>query len=154
MADTRPEPTADLGIYGRTDGHSGLDTPDRLALYATAAWLVAALLFWLFVGWGEGGELGPLRFLIVLLAIFLPIALIWIAAIALKSARIIREESERLKASMDAMRQIYVSQAQIAATTMGPNVESDPINGSKPRRGRCGGRAGWDQFAGEDKIRL
>ena len=36
---------------------------------------------------------------------------------------IIREESERLQASMDAMRQIYIANAQMAATAMGPNVE-------------------------------
>lgn len=96
---------------------------DRLALVASVAWALAAVVFLAVAGLGDGNSLGPLRFLIVILALGLPIALIWIAAIALKSARIIREESERLQASMDAMRQIYVSQAQIAATTMGPNVE-------------------------------
>jgi hypothetical protein len=100
-----------------------MDQADRLALVASAAWLLAAAVFLAVAGLGDGQTLGPLRFLIVVLALFLPVALIWIATIALKSARIIREESERLQASMDAMRQIYVSQAQIAATTMGPNVE-------------------------------
>jgi len=123
MTDSRPEPSVDLGIYGRPDTHSGLDPVERVALFASGLWLVLCLVFLLFAGWGEDGSLGPLRFLIVVLTIFLPIALMWIAAIALKSARIIREESERLQASMDAMRQIYISQAQIAATTMGPNVE-------------------------------
>lgn len=123
MANSRPEPPVDLGIYGRTNRSSGPDPADRLALVASAAWLLAAVVFLAVAGLGDGQTLGPLRFLIVVLALFLPVALIWIAAIALKSARIIRDESERLQASMDAMRQIYVSQAQIAATTMGPNVE-------------------------------
>lgn len=100
-----------------------LDALDRLAFVASAAWGLAAIVFLWVAGLGSGDNLGPLRFLIVVLAVFLPVALIWIAAIALKSARVMREESERLQASMDAMRQIYVSQAQIAATTMGPNVE-------------------------------
>lgn len=123
MSDTRPEPPVDLGIYSQLTSRSRMDPTDRLALMATGLWLVASLIFILTAGWGDGDTLGPLRFLITVLAIFLPIALIWIAAIALKSARIIRDESERLQASMDAMRQIYISQAQIAATTMGPNVE-------------------------------
>lgn len=123
MSDTPNSPPVDLGIYGRSDKTAGLDTTDRLALVASAAWALAAIVFLSVAGLGEGSSLGPLRFLIVILALGLPIALIWIAAIALKSARVIREESERLQASMDAMRQIYVSQAQIAATTMGPNVE-------------------------------
>lgn len=123
MSDSHPKPPVDLGIYGRMNTSSGLDATDRLALMATVVWLFVTAIFLAVVGWGSGETLGPLRFLIVILAIFLPIALIWIASIALKSARIIREESERLQASMDAMRQIYVSQAQISATTMGPNVE-------------------------------
>jgi hypothetical protein len=113
----------DLGIYGREPTRSGLHALDRLALVASAAWILAAIVFLWVAGLGDGNTLGPLRFLVVILALLLPVALIWIATIAIKSARIIREESERLQASMDAMRQIYVSQAQIAATTMGPNVE-------------------------------
>lgn len=123
MAASRPEPPVDLGIYGRVTRSGGPDPVDRVALVASAAWLLAAIVFLAVAGLGDGQSLGPLRFLIVVLALFLPVALIWIAAIALKSTRIIRDESERLQASMDAMRQIYVSQAQIAATTMGPNVE-------------------------------
>ncbi|MEO1537116.1 MAG: hypothetical protein AAFR73_05240 [Pseudomonadota bacterium] len=123
MTETPNAPPVDLGIYGRTEQKAGLDATDRVALVASAAWLLAAIVFLTVAGVGDGTALGPLRFLIIMLALFLPIALIWIAAIALKSARIIRQESERLQASMDAMRQIYVSQAQIAATTMGPNVE-------------------------------
>ncbi len=123
MSETPNSPPVDLGIYGRVDKREGLDATDRLALVASVAWGLAAIVFLLVAGLGSDASLGPLRFLIVILAIGLPIALIWIAAIALKSARVIREESERLQASMDAMRQIYVSQAQIAATTMGPNVE-------------------------------
>ena len=92
-------------------------------MVASAAWMLAAIVFLSVAGLGQEDTLGPLKFLIVILAFLLPIALIWIAAIALKSARVVREESERLQASMDAMRQLYVGQAQIAATTMGPNLE-------------------------------
>ncbi len=123
MSENPNSPPVDLGIYGRVDEKAGFDATDRVALVASAAWGLAAVVFLAVAGLGDGETLGPLRFLIVILALFLPIALIWIAAIVLKSARVMREESERLQASMDAMRQIYVSQAQIAATTMGPNVE-------------------------------
>jgi len=123
MPDSRPEPPVDLGIYSRMTIKNGLDPADKVAIAVTAIWIVMCLVFVGVVGLGDGASLGPLRFLILILAVFLPVALIWIASIALKSARIIRDESERLQASMDAMRQIYVSQAQMAATTMGPNVE-------------------------------
>ncbi len=123
MSDNRPEPPVDLGIYSRNSHHQGLDPADKVALVVTGVWLVLCSLFVGVVGLGSGGSLGPLRFVIAILAVGLPVALIWIAAIALKSSRVIRDESVRLQASMDAMRQIYVSQAQMAATAMGPNVE-------------------------------
>ena len=123
MSDNRPAPPVDLGIYSRPSGDHPLDRVDRLALILTGIWLFFCVLFVSIAGLGSGSELGALRVLILIMAVALPIALVWIAAIALKSARIIREESNRLQTSMDAMRQIYVSQAQMAATTMGPNVE-------------------------------
>lgn len=123
MSDKRPEPPVDLGIYSRVNLRDGVDPADKIAIAVSGLWVVFCLLFLAFAGLGGGDSLGPLRFLILILAVILPVALIWIAAIALKSARIVQEESERLQASMDAMRQIYIAQAQMAATTMGPNVE-------------------------------
>ncbi len=123
MSDSGPKPPVDLGIYSRVDLQDRFDPADKIALALSLVWLVFCLLFVAFVGLGDGSGLGPLRFLVLILALLLPVALIWIASIAVKSARIIRDESERLQASMDAMRQIYVTQAQMAATTMGPNVE-------------------------------
>ncbi len=119
----RTAPPVDFGIYARSAGGDGLDPADRIALIVTGIWLFLTVIFLVFVGLGDGGGLGPLRFLIAILAVGLPIALIWIAAVGVKGARVMREESERLQASLDAMRQIYVTQAQMAATAMGPNVE-------------------------------
>lgn len=124
MTAEKDKPPVDLGIYSRTPGTGGWDAADRIAAIVSAIWLVGCLLFLMVLGTGDGdGGLGPFRAIVILVAVLVPIALIWIGAIATKSARIMREESERLQASMDAMRQIYVAQAQLAATTMGPNVE-------------------------------
>ncbi|WP_299748411.1 hypothetical protein [uncultured Boseongicola sp.] len=117
------KPPVDLGIYSRVAADTSLDPADKIALVVSAIWLVMCTAFLAIVGLGGSEELGGLRFLIVVLAVLLPVALIWIGSIAVKSARIMREESERLAVSMDAMRQIYITQAQMAATTMGPNVE-------------------------------
>ncbi|MDA8585287.1 hypothetical protein N9L47_03355 [Rhodobacteraceae bacterium] len=123
MSDNQPEPPVDLGIYSRVNATEGLDPADKVAAFVSLIWIVLCTLFVSVVGLGDSTVLGPLRFLIFFLAVAVPVALIWIAAIALKSSAVIRDESNRLQASMDAMRQIYVSQAQMAATTMGPNVE-------------------------------
>ena len=123
MSENRPEPPVDLGIYSRMNRRDAVDPADKIAIAVSGVWVVFCILFLALVGLGDGESLGPLRFLIVVLAVILPVALVWIAAIALKSARIVQDESERLQASMDAMRQIYIAQAQMAATAMGPNVE-------------------------------
>ncbi len=123
MSDNPPEPPIDLGIYSRTNASEGLDAADKVAIVVSLIWIALCTLFVGVVGLGDSAILGPLRFLIFFLVIGLPVALIWIATIALKSATVIKDESTRLQASMDAMRQIYISQAQMAATTMGPNVE-------------------------------
>ena len=123
MSDNRQEPPVDLGIYSRIDTRQGLDATDKIAVAVSLVWVVLCTLFVSVVGLGDSTVLGPLRFLILFLVIALPIALIWIAAIAMKSAAVIRDESTRLQASMDAMRQIYVSQTQMAATAMNPSVE-------------------------------
>jgi len=47
-----------------------------------------------------------------LLAVFMPVAMIWVAATAARSSRVMREESARLQAAIDAMRRTYVNQAQ------------------------------------------
>ncbi len=120
---SQPTPPVDLGIYSRQGLDAGLDPADKIALVVSVIWAGLCLIFLAVVGLGDSTVLGPLRFLIVALAILLPISLIWIGAIAVKGARVMREESERLQTSLDAMRQIYITQAQMSATTMGPNVE-------------------------------
>jgi len=116
-------PPVDLGIYSRPAGPKGIDPADRVAIAISGVWIFLCIVFLVVVGIGTGGDLGGLRILIVVLAVGLPVALIWIASVAVKGARVMREESERLQASMDAMRQIYVAQAQMSATAFGPNVE-------------------------------
>ena len=123
MSDNRPDPPVDLGIYSRANASEGLNPADKSAIVFSLIWLVLCTLFVGVFGLGDSSVLGPIRYLILFLVVALSIALIWIGSIALKSAAIIRDEITRLQESMDAMRQIYVSQAQMAATTMGPNVE-------------------------------
>ena len=107
-APKQDRPTA-LGIFDRsqTSAVSGIE-------------LAAAGLsvFWIFVSVAYAmlsPREGYVSFLVTLMAIFLPVAMIWVAAVATRSARIVREESERLQNTVDALRQAYVAQAQGAA---------------------------------------
>ncbi len=80
------------------------------ALILSAVWLLAATLF--FVVLGTGMREGALGFVLTALVIFLPIAMIWVAAIAARTARIMREESARLHAAIEGIRQAYITQSK------------------------------------------
>ncbi|RYG90453.1 hypothetical protein EU803_14625 [Loktanella sp. IMCC34160] len=87
-----------------------------IALVLSLGWLAAAGAFFMFVPSEpvEGGSAGfdSLRFVMTLMAVFLPVAMIWVAAAAARSARIVREESRRLQVAIDAMRKTYVADRQ------------------------------------------
>ncbi|MDV7144665.1 hypothetical protein R3X27_18450 [Tropicimonas sp. TH_r6] len=95
----------------------GMVAADWIALILSVLWLGGAAVFFFLLpaGTGEAG-VDPARFAMILLAILLPVALIWVGATAAKSARLMREESKRLQAAIDAMRQAYVSQAPQGAS--------------------------------------
>lgn len=63
----------------------------------------------------------------VMLAVFMPVAMIWVAATAARSSRVMREESQRLQIAIDAIRHAYVSQSQtrgvMADTTVSKKLE-------------------------------
>lgn len=119
MADPRSKPV-DLGLYSRQDGSSGLSTAEKIALALSLLWLAFSGLFFLLAS-GNGRD--PLGLIMVVMAVILPVALIWVGAMAIRSAQVMREESERIQASIDAMRQIYVSQAELAGSAMPPGLE-------------------------------
>ncbi|RYH06492.1 hypothetical protein [Tropicimonas sp. IMCC6043] len=102
---TRPDP--DRG---------GLSASDWIALLLSALWFFAVGLFFLLLPLPAQASFDPARFVMMLLAVFMPVALIWVGATAAKSARMMREESNRLQAAIDAMRHAYTSQAPQGAS--------------------------------------
>lgn len=108
-----------LGLYEppQTRNVTGIEIT---AIVLSLLWLGAAVIFMLRAP--EGTEFQGLEFLLTMLVIFLPIAMIWVAATAARSARIIREESHRLQAAIDAIRHTYVTQQQNAAVSQEPSV--------------------------------
>ena len=111
----RPEgQNTPLGIYDRPrdQGVSGFEV---VAIVLTVLWLLGALVFFVVLPEESRPGFDGLRFLVTLLTIFLPVAMIWVAATAAKSQRVIREESARLQAAIDSIRQTQVAQAQRSA---------------------------------------
>ncbi|WP_323784816.1 hypothetical protein [Thalassovita sp.] len=113
MADKQNgRPTTPLGLYDKPS-RAKVTTIELVAILLSVVWMVVA--GWFFMTLETPIEVeGPdgLRFLMTLLVIFLPVAMIWVGATAARSSRVMREESARLQAAIDAIRQAYVAQSQ------------------------------------------
>lgn len=121
--EARPKqaPPTSVGIYDRPQ-RGTLSGVEVAALVLSGLWLVLAAVFFLFLAPPMPGG-GALGFLLTMLVVFLPVAMIWVAAMAARSARVMREESQRLQAAIDAIRQAYVAQSQrVPATADEPSV--------------------------------
>mgnify|MGYP001794408462 CR=1 FL=1 len=121
-APAQPTPTAlDLGRYARQDNGPRITGVEIVALAVSALWIGAVI----FMGFGGStGEESPggLSRLLGILAVILPLALIWVAAMAARTARALRAEAARLQASIDAMRAAYVEQQQRQSLEMKPDL--------------------------------
>ena len=127
----------DLGIYNRRISVSGLSAAETIALVLTVLWLAGVTVFFFVMGRGDDAGVDPLRTVMLLFSVFMPVALFWVAAIAMNSARVMREEAARLQTAIDAMRQTYVAQSQIAQLRPSPSVERklDQIMAAQSRQG-------------------
>ncbi|MGR3617601.1 MAG: hypothetical protein ACU0BB_16385 [Paracoccaceae bacterium] len=108
-----------IGIYERPQKRS-VTGIEIAAIILSLIWLGAAVLFMTMAP--EGTEFRGLEFLLTMLVVFLPVAMIWVAAAAARSTQVIREESLRLQAAIDAIRHAYVKQQQNASVSQEPSV--------------------------------
>ena len=109
--ESRPTP---LGIYDRPN-QPVITTIEIIALALSAAWLIGAAAFFMSLPeTPQAPEGGPdtLRFIMTMLAMFLPVAMIWVAATAARASKVMREESRRLQGAIDAIRHAYIAQNQ------------------------------------------
>lgn len=112
------------GVFDRPR-QAGVSGIEISAVVLSAIWLVGSAAFFLTrpdEGY-EGAAQDPgLMFMLTMMAIFLPVAMIWVAATAARSTRVMREESQRLQTAIDAIRQSYLAQQQGRERTQGPSV--------------------------------
>lgn len=110
-----------LGIYDRPK-RAAVTGIEIAAVGLTLVWLILSIVFFALSPSDAGSGEDSLRFIGTLLVIFMPIAMIWVAATAARSSRVMREESQRLQTSIDAIRQAYVAQSQRSAVDAEPTV--------------------------------
>ncbi len=122
MADSNDVRTKPLGLYDRRSRDSVTDI-EITALGLSIVWLLVTGGYFLFSS-GEGTD--GIRFLLMLMTLILPVAMIWVAATALRASRVMREESARLQTAIDTIRHAYVAQAQ--AQSGKPDAPSQTIS--------------------------
>ncbi|WP_428926491.1 hypothetical protein [Marinibacterium sp. SX1] len=111
-----------LGLYDQPRPPS-VTAIEIVAVALSILWLGGALLFFMLVPGDGDTSVDSLRFLMTMLAIFMPVGMIWVAATAARASRVMREESHRLQAAIDAIRQAYLAQNQRGALSMEPSVQ-------------------------------
>ena len=116
----KAQPTS-LGIYDKPKQQS-ITAIEVIAVLVSLLWLGGSLMFFLSTPGEQDANVDSLRFLMTMLAIFMPVAMIWVAATAARSSRIMREESHRLQTAIDAIRQSYVQQQQRMTSHSEPSV--------------------------------
>ncbi|MGB1234545.1 MAG: hypothetical protein ACPG5U_02290 [Planktomarina sp.] len=104
--------------------------PDRritatewIAMTLCIIWFAGAALFFLVLGGADAFDAGTgLQFLMVMLGVFLPVAMIMMVVAAARSVRLMRDESQRLQATVDHMRQSFEQDAMSRNTGLQPSI--------------------------------
>ncbi len=99
-------------------------SPELLAFALSLVWLVALVAAFRVLGQQGMRISDTLGLVVVALAVFLPVALIWLAVLVLRAARDMRDESVRLQASVEGMRRGWIREQQAAGLGLKPTVEA------------------------------
>jgi len=89
---------------------TGVSTTEVVAVIIGVLWMAGVGLFFLMVPPPANPDVpfDSLRIVLIVMAVFLPVAIIWVAAAASRSARVMREESRRLQTAIDGIRETYL----------------------------------------------
>lgn len=104
----------------------GLSPIEIAALVFTLVWL--GLVGWFFLTLSEDQARftrgNPLTFMATILGIFVPVALIWVATAAARTAHTVRQESRALRRALEVMRQSQTDAQARAAEEMRLDIET------------------------------
>ena len=104
---------------------TGRSPAELIALALSVLWMLAVGAFFLVLppARDPAAQVDSLRIVLILMAIFLPVAMIWVAAVAARTSRIMREESRRLQSAIEGLRQSYIADRSAAGGPPAPTVE-------------------------------
>ena len=95
-----------------------------LAFFLSLIWLIMLAAAFRVLGLQGRQVSDTLGLIVVVLAVFLPIALIWLAVLVLRAARDMRDESRRLHTTVEGMRRGWIREQQAAGLALKPTVEA------------------------------
>ncbi len=108
-AEPRPETRpVELGLYVARGAEARMSSTEWVAVALCVVWFIAVATY----VWRAPPEAASLGLVLTLLVVFLPLVLIWAAAVTLRSVQSLRIETARMQATVDAMRAAYVSGQQ------------------------------------------
>lgn len=112
-------------IRSQVQTAEGLTRGEIAAIGIAVLWMVVAgLFFWMLPSADAvAGQTDSLRWVLMLIAVFMPVGLIWVALAAARSSRIMREESFRVQAAIDSLRQMQIAQQAMQPAVAEPAVE-------------------------------
>ncbi|MGB0958718.1 MAG: hypothetical protein ACPGVK_00590 [Halocynthiibacter sp.] len=96
---------------------------DIIAIVLTILWVGGAILFLFATPSSEVSENDPLAFAMTMIALFMPLTMIWMATIAARSSKGLRDETQKLEQTVDAMRRKLIEQHTGPQNTPQPAVE-------------------------------
>ncbi|MFZ1660753.1 MAG: hypothetical protein WAT77_02245 [Paracoccaceae bacterium] len=108
----------EIGRLERPVNDTRLPLSDMIAIVVSLCWLALIGGFFLFTG-QDGMSSGAIGTIMVLVAIFLPLALIWVAAVTARTARAMKAEAQRLQEAIDSMNLAWQASNGVAR----PSVE-------------------------------
>lgn len=112
MQDKQIDRKIEMGLYARSAAETGrVSSIEIAAVVLSLLWFIVVAVFFFLADQG-GGPGGTTAGVMTILAVLLPLALIWGAAITARTIRDLRAEAARLQGAVDAMRHAYVQQAQ------------------------------------------
>lgn len=106
MAQDKDDRLFGFNLFSQASRRLGVS--EIVALFLSGLWLLGCVVFFVVLGGESPASSDALRFIMVLIAVFLPVAVIWLAASAARSARVMRDESARLQSALNSMRQSFV----------------------------------------------
>ena len=121
MAEKPTGPKTSLGIFDKSYKER-VTRIEIVAVILSVIWLALCSIFFLSLGPADRSDGSTISFMLVMLTIFLPVAMIWVAATAARASKVMREESQRLQVAVDAMRHAYVAESQNRHAVAEPSV--------------------------------